>query len=132
MSLRCELHRRGVRTHLTFLRPQYQRALEAGRCFPTMDPLAAHKVKNLPAMQSDAWVPRVPWRREMATPPVFFLENFMDREAWWATVHESDTAEGLTNTHKGGKAPEKLILPGKEALIREDAECVSQQLSFPF
>ena len=76
MSLRRELPRRGVRTHLTFLRPEYQRALEAGRCFPTMGPPAAHKVKNLPAMQSDAWVPKVPWRREMATPPVFLPGEF--------------------------------------------------------
>ena len=32
------------------------------------------------------------------------LENFMGREAWWATVHggykELDTTEQLTNTHK--------------------------------
>ena len=56
----------------------------------------------------------------------------MDREARWATARELDTAEGLTNTHQGGKAPVKLILPGKEALIWQDAECVSQQLSFSF
>ena len=33
------------------------------------------------------WVGKIPWRREWKPNPVFFLENPMDREAWWATVH---------------------------------------------
>ena len=28
-----------------------------------------------------------PLKKEMATSPVFFLENSMDRRAWQATVH---------------------------------------------
>ena len=27
------------------------------------------------------------WRRKWQPTPVFFLENPMDRDAWWATVH---------------------------------------------
>ena len=30
----------------------------------------------------------IPWRKEWPLTPVFFLENLMDRGAWWATVHE--------------------------------------------
>ena len=66
-------------------------------------------IKSLPAMQ-ETWVQSLGWEdlleNEMATTPVFFffffqlqyscLENYMDRGAWWATVHgitESDMAE---------------------------------------
>ena len=45
------------------------------------------------------WVGKVPWRRKWQPPPVFCLENPMDRGAWWATVHgiekESDTTEHM-------------------------------------
>ena len=43
-------------------------------------------VKNLPAMQEtglNLWVRKTPWRREWQPTPVFFLENSMDRGAWW-------------------------------------------------
>ena len=30
---------------------------------------------------------RSPWRREWQPTPVSYLENSMDRGAWWATVH---------------------------------------------
>ena len=47
--------------------------------------MVAQMVKNLPSMQ-ETWVrslsQKIPWRRD------FCLENSMDREAWWATVHE--------------------------------------------
>ena len=32
------------------------------------------------------WVRKLPWRREQLPTLVFCLENYMDREAWWATV----------------------------------------------
>ena len=35
----------------------------------------------------DPWVGKMPWRRKWQSTPVFFLENPMDRGAWWATVH---------------------------------------------
>ena len=35
----------------------------------------------------DPWVGKIPWRRKWPPTPVFFLENPMDRGAWWATVH---------------------------------------------
>ena len=33
------------------------------------------------------WVGKIPWRKEWVPTPVFLPENFMDRGAWWATVH---------------------------------------------
>ena len=57
-------------------------------------PLVAQKVKNLPGMQEiagfDPWVRKIPWRREWLPIPMF-MENSMNRKAWWATVH------GVTN-----------------------------------
>jgi len=50
------------------------------------DSLVAQLVKNLPAMQEtglNLWVRKTPWRREWQPTPVFFLENSMDRGAWW-------------------------------------------------
>ena len=35
----------------------------------------------------DPWDGKMPWRRKWQSTPVFFLENPMDRGAWWATVH---------------------------------------------
>ena len=34
----------------------------------------------------DPWVGKIPWRMAVWV-PIFLLENPMDREAWWATVH---------------------------------------------
>ena len=34
-----------------------------------------------------SWVGMISWRREELATPVFCLENFVDREAWEATVH---------------------------------------------
>ena len=62
-------------------------------------------VKNLLQDRScefNPWVEKIPWRRKWPT-PVFFLENPMDRGAWWATVHgiakELDMTERLSNNH---------------------------------
>ena len=51
----------------------------------------AQTVKRMPTM----WETRVqslgredPLEKEMAPPQYSCLENPMDREAWWATVHE--------------------------------------------
>ena len=35
----------------------------------------------------DTWVGKIPWRRACNPTPVFFLENSVDRGAWWATVY---------------------------------------------
>ena len=70
----------------------------------------AQMVKYLPAMQ-ETWVQEDPLEKGMAThssvffsPTPVFLENPMDRVAWWATVHgghkESDMIERLTQTLK--------------------------------
>ena len=52
--------------------------------------LVAQMVKNLPAKQ-ETRVPFLggedPWRREWQPIPVFLPGEFMDRGAWWATVH---------------------------------------------
>ena len=34
----------------------------------------------------EPWVREIPWRRARQPSPVFFLENPMERGAWWATV----------------------------------------------
>ena len=50
-------------------------------------------VKNPPASAVDIrhvfdpWVEKIPWRRAQQPIRVFLLENPMDREAWWVTVH---------------------------------------------
>ena len=36
----------------------------------------------------DPWVRKIPWRRKRQPTPYSYLENSMDRGAWWATVHE--------------------------------------------
>ena len=38
----------------------------------------------------DPWVRKIPWRRILAWSPLqyFYLEDSMDRGAWWALVHE--------------------------------------------
>ena len=49
-------------------------------------------VKKLPAnagdmrCRFDPWVRKIPWRKAWQPTPVFFLENLMNRGAWWATV----------------------------------------------
>ena len=56
------------------------------------------KNKNPPAIQElqetrvwlrfDPWVGKIPWRKAWQSTAVFFLENYTDRGAWWAIVHE--------------------------------------------
>ena len=53
-------------------------------------PLVAQTVKNLPAMwepRFDAWVRKIPWRRQWQPMHYSCLENPMGRGAWQATVH---------------------------------------------
>ena len=38
------------------------------------------------------WVGKIPWRRKWLPTSVFFLENPMGGEAWWATVQFSSVA----------------------------------------
>ena len=51
----------------------------------------AQQVGNLLAVQEtrlDPWVGKIPLKEAMAThSSILCLENFMDREAWQATVH---------------------------------------------
>ena len=35
----------------------------------------------------DPWDRKIPWSRKWQPTPVFLPGKFMDREAWWATVH---------------------------------------------
>ena len=71
----------------------------------------AQVVNDLPAIQ-ETWVEsldhpsfrvgKIPWRRKWQPTAVFYLENPIDRGAWWATVHgftELDMTEQLTHTH---------------------------------
>ena len=51
-------------------------------------------VKNLLASERDIkrcgfypWVGKILWRRAWQSIPIFFLENPLDRGAWWATAH---------------------------------------------
>ena len=49
------------------------------------------------------WVGKSPWRRKWQPTPVSCLENFVDRGAWWVTVHgvaKSQTRQRITHTHK--------------------------------
>ena len=53
-------------------------------------------------MRFNPWVEKIPWRRKCNPLQYSWLENPMDRGAWWATVYgvtkESDTTEH-TSTH---------------------------------
>ena len=46
----------------------------------------------------DPWVGKIPWRRAWLPRPYSCLENPMDGEAWWVTVHG------------GRKDPHELIM----------------------
>ena len=46
------------------------------------------------------WVKKIPWRRKWQLTPVFFLENPMDRGAWWATVHGVVKSWTWLNTYR--------------------------------
>ena len=35
----------------------------------------------------DPWVEEIPWRKEWHPTSVFLPGEYMDREAWWTTVH---------------------------------------------
>ena len=35
----------------------------------------------------DPWVEEIPWRKEWHPTSVFVPGEYMDREAWWTTVH---------------------------------------------
>ena len=65
-------------------------------------------VKNLPAKQEtrvNSWVWKILWRREWQAPPVFLLENPMDRGGWRATVcgvAKSWTRLSNSHTHNEG------------------------------
>ena len=66
-------------------------------------PLVAQTIKNLPAMwetQAQSLGQEDPLEKEMDNPLWYScLENYVDRGAWWATVHgdrkESDRTERL-------------------------------------
>jgi len=68
----------------------------------------AQMVKNLPAKQEtrvNSWVWKILWRREWQAPPVFLLENPMDRGGWRATVcgvAKSWTRLSNSHTHNEG------------------------------
>ena len=68
----------------------------------------AQMVKNLPANAGDpGLIPgsgRSPGQRNGNSVQYSYLENSMERGAWWATVHrvtESDPTEQLTLSEKG-------------------------------
>ena len=73
--------------------------------------LVAQTGKNVPAMRRckfDPWVGKIPWRRERQPTQYSCLENPMEKEAWWATVHgitELDMTEATTHTHKHTHTP---------------------------
>ena len=52
------------------------------------------------------WIRKIPWSRKWQPTPVFleYMENPMERGAWWAIVHGvtkgSDTTEQLKNSNK--------------------------------
>ena len=45
---------------------------------------------------SDPWVEKILWNRKWKSTPVFFLENPMNRGAWWATAHGFTRELGTT------------------------------------
>ena len=47
----------------------------------------------------DPWVEKIPWNRKWHATPVFSLENSMEREAWWATVHGVTKSQTLLSMH---------------------------------
>ena len=52
--------------------------------------LVAQRVKNLPAIRRlgfDPWIGKIPGEGNGNPLQYSFLENSMDKGAWWATVH---------------------------------------------
>ena len=77
--------------------------------------LVAQTVKNPPTMQ-ETLVQSLGWEdtleKGMVSPLQYsYLENLMDRGAWWATVHEvteSDMTERLMHSTLGFQIPIKI------------------------
>ena len=58
----------------------------------------------------DIWVRKIPWRRKSQPTPVFLVENYMDRGAWWATVHGvANSWRQLSDSVHTNKMPKKAF-----------------------
>ena len=68
-----------------------------------------------------------PLEKEMATTPVFLsMENAMDRGAWWATVHRSQSVvhrcpalqvDSLSLSHQGSP---RFLIKGRRIACRQE------------
>ena len=67
----------------------------------------------------DPWVRRIPWRRKWQITPVFLPGKFMDRGAWWATVHRVPKSwhDWVTFTHTMGWRRWLTFLYGKVSAL---------------
>ena len=65
----------------------------------------------------DPWVGKIPWRMKGNPLQYSCMENPVDREAWWATVHEITKSRTLLSNHTTTRRrqwhPTLVLLPGK-------------------
>ena len=80
------------------------------------------------------WVGKIPWRRACQPTPVSSLENPMDREVWWATVHrvtkhKSDLA--CTHACRDPRRKPRASIPNKNSLFQERLASDSDSCPLP-
>ena len=84
-------------------------------------------IKNLPANGSIPGSGRSPGGGNSNPIQYFFLENLMDRRAWWATVHgvckESNTTEHLSTHTRCSLKKQRWDFPGSPVTRTPRSQC---------
>ena len=73
--------------------------------------LVAQTVKNLPSMQFNPWVGKIPWRRACLSTPVSLPGEFQDRGAWQSMGSQRVDDQGTNTSLIPTTLPSEYVFP---------------------